>query len=114
MPLQLPEIVSLASAYYGSAVLFAALELDLFTALARAADPTAPALAAELGADPRGLELLLNGAVAVGLLTKSGERFADTIERIGFENAEAQLMGDELLKRKAEILGLHVVGGASC
>ena len=45
---------------------------------------------------------------------KSGERFADTIERIGFENAEAQLMGDELLKRKAEILGLHVVGGASC
>ena len=78
MPLQLPEIVSLASAYYGSAVLFAALELDLFTALARAADPTASALAAELGADPRGLELLLNGAVAVGLLTKSGERFALT------------------------------------
>ncbi|MCI6590068.1 MAG: acetylserotonin O-methyltransferase [Lentisphaeraceae bacterium] len=78
MPLQLPEIVSLASAYYGSAVLFAALELDLFTALARTADPTAPALAAELGADPRGLELLLNGAVAVGLLTKSGERFALT------------------------------------
>ena len=45
---------------------------------------------------------------------KSGERFADTIARIGFENAEAQLLGDELLKRKAEILGLNVVGGASC
>ena len=44
----------------------------------------------------------------------SGERFADTIARIGFENAEAQLLGDELLKRKAEILGLNVVGGASC
>ena len=45
---------------------------------------------------------------------KSGERFADTIERIGFENAEAQLLGDELLQRKKEILGLNVVGGASC
>ena len=44
----------------------------------------------------------------------SGERFADTIERIGFENAQAQLLGDELLQRKAEILGLNVVGGASC
>ena len=44
----------------------------------------------------------------------SGERFADTIARIGFENVEQQLMGDELLKRKAEILGLNVVGGASC
>ena len=43
-----------------------------------------------------------------------GERFADTIERIGFENIEAQLLGDGLMKRKTEILGLNVVGGASC
>ena len=34
-----------------------------------------------------------------------GERFANTIERLGFENVEQQLMGDELLERKAEILG---------
>ena len=45
---------------------------------------------------------------------KSGERFADTIDRIGFENAQEQLLGDGLLKRKTEILGLNVVGGASC
>lgn len=44
----------------------------------------------------------------------SGERFADTINRIGFERAEELLLGDELLKRKNEILGLNVVGGASC
>lgn len=44
----------------------------------------------------------------------SGERFADTIERIGFESVQAQLLGDELLERKKEILGLTVVGGASC
>jgi len=38
----------------------------------------------------------------------SGERFADTINRIGFEKVEAMLLGDELLKRKSEILGLNV------
>ncbi len=47
---------------------------------------------------------------------KTGERFATTIERIGFENVEAQLLGNELLERKQEILDaqLHLVGGATC
>lgn len=44
----------------------------------------------------------------------SGERFADTINRIGFEKAEKMLLSDELLKRKAEILNLNVTGGATC
>lgn len=44
----------------------------------------------------------------------SGERFSDTIARIGFEKAQAMLLSDELLQRKAEILGRIVVGGASC
>jgi dissimilatory sulfite reductase (desulfoviridin) alpha/beta subunit len=35
---------------------------------------------------------------------KPGERFAETIARLGFENVEAQLMGDDLLRRKQEIL----------
>jgi dissimilatory sulfite reductase (desulfoviridin) alpha/beta subunit len=43
-----------------------------------------------------------------------GERFADTIQRVGFEKAEEMILGNELLERKAEILGLKVVGGASC
>lgn len=33
-----------------------------------------------------------------------GERFADTIARIGFDQAEAMLLSDELLNRKEEIL----------
>lgn len=33
-----------------------------------------------------------------------GERFATTIERIGFENVQKQLLGDDLLNRKEEIL----------
>ncbi|MEG1932825.1 MAG: (4Fe-4S)-binding protein [Pygmaiobacter sp.] len=35
----------------------------------------------------------------------AGERFADTIARIGFEEAERQLLSDDLLMRKSEILG---------
>lgn len=47
---------------------------------------------------------------------KTGERFATTIERLGFENVEAQLLGNELLDRKQTILDaqLHLVGGATC
>lgn len=35
---------------------------------------------------------------------KAGERFCQTIDRLGFENVEAQLMSDEILARKDEIL----------
>ena len=35
---------------------------------------------------------------------KDGERFSQTVERIGFENVEAQLFGDEILSRKEQIL----------
>ena len=47
---------------------------------------------------------------------KTGERFADTIARLGFENVEAQLMSQDLLERKQEILDaqLHLTGGATC
>jgi len=47
---------------------------------------------------------------------KTGERFAQTIERIGFENIEGQLLSDEIFARKQEILDakLHLTGGATC
>lgn len=34
----------------------------------------------------------------------AGERFADTINRLGFENVQEQLLGDEILSRKEAIL----------
>ena len=34
----------------------------------------------------------------------AGERFADTISRLGFENVQAQLLSDEILTRKEAIL----------
>lgn len=47
---------------------------------------------------------------------KTGERFAQTIERIGFEKVEAEIISDDILGRKQEILDakLHEVGGATC
>ncbi|HBN55313.1 MAG TPA: (4Fe-4S)-binding protein [Lachnospiraceae bacterium] len=47
---------------------------------------------------------------------KTGERFAQTIDRLGFENVEAQLLSDDILSRKDEILAaeLHLKGGATC
>lgn len=47
---------------------------------------------------------------------KTGERLAQTIDRLGFENVEAQLLSDDILARKDEILAaeLHTKGGATC
>lgn len=46
----------------------------------------------------------------------TGERFADTIARIGFAEVEAQLLSDDLLQRKQENLSAvkHTKGGATC
>ena len=47
---------------------------------------------------------------------KTGERLAQTIDRLGFENVEAQLLSDDILAREDEILAaeLHTKGGATC
>ncbi|MCM0650680.1 4Fe-4S binding protein [Clostridium swellfunianum] len=47
---------------------------------------------------------------------KTGERLSQTIERLGFENVQAQLLSNDILERKQEILDakLHIVGGATC
>ena len=49
-------------------------------------------------------------------LGKALSGFAKTIERLGFENVEAQLLGNELLERRQQILDaeLHMTGGATC
>lgn len=47
---------------------------------------------------------------------QTGERFADTINRLGFDYVEKELLSDDILARKQEILDaqLHLVGGATC
>ena len=47
---------------------------------------------------------------------KTGERFGDMIDRLGFEHIESEILSNEILDRKDEILkaDLHLVGGATC
>ena len=72
-------IVGLASAFYGSSVLFAALETDVFTAIRREGGcVSAACLSGKTGLDGRGLRLLLDACVAVGLLSKEGDCYANT------------------------------------
>ncbi len=46
----------------------------------------------------------------------TGERFADTVARIGFEEVQRQLLVDDLLARKQENIAAqkHLKGGATC
>lgn len=77
--LDVQDIVRLASAFYGSSVLFAALGRGVFKAiedLGGEADLGAVARATK--SSPRGLRLLLDAAVATGLLRKSGGLYANT------------------------------------
>lgn len=47
---------------------------------------------------------------------QTGERLAQTIKRIGFDSFEKELLSNDILERKQEILAakLHLVGGATC
>ena len=70
------EIVDLASAYYGSAVLFAAIDRGVFAAVEKSgafAD-----VVKATGGSERGMRLLLDACVAEGLLEKNGETYSNT------------------------------------
>ncbi len=66
-----------ACSYWQSKILLTALRLDLFTVLADQ-DLSAIVLAARLGAAERGLAVLLDALVALGLLTKQDHCYANT------------------------------------
>ena len=78
------EIVDLASAYYGSAVLFAAIDRGVFAAIEKLGAPLSTStsnldlIAAACGCDTRGMRLLLDACVAEGLLEKNGETYCNT------------------------------------
>jgi predicted O-methyltransferase YrrM len=61
--------------YRAAAVLFAAQRVGVFAALAEG-PWSAGELAARLGADRRGMRILLDACAALGLLDKEGERYA--------------------------------------
>jgi hypothetical protein len=68
------SILSFARDYQGAAVLVAAAELDVFSALVRG-NNTAPELARTLNCDSRGMTVLLDALTALGLLEKQDDRY---------------------------------------
>ena len=70
-------LMQLGLAYRSSAVLFAALDVDVFSGLA-GGPKTAAELAATTGAHAPSLQLLLEACANEGLLARDGERFANT------------------------------------
>ncbi len=74
-PWTVEEILALGRSYQGAAVLGAAAELDLFSALS-SAPQAVPDLARQLQCDQRALTTLLDALVALRLLEKSGGKYA--------------------------------------
>jgi ubiquinone/menaquinone biosynthesis C-methylase UbiE len=89
--MKLPSFEQLAQTARGfqeSRVLLTAIELDLFAAVGE--DASAAEVAERAGTDPRATEMLLNALVALGALTKTGDRFRNTLTSPG--NQWAALM----------------------
>jgi ubiquinone/menaquinone biosynthesis C-methylase UbiE len=74
------RIMDLASAFYGSSILFAASDLGIFACLAKLQQAACDEVAAALSLDQRGARLLLDGCVALGLITKEGALYRNTPE----------------------------------
>jgi len=69
----------ISKAFWESAALMSAVELDVFTAIAGGAD-TIPTLAAAVGIEPLNAERLLVVLTAMDLLSRSDERFANAAD----------------------------------
>jgi SAM-dependent methyltransferase len=74
---QRQRLMEMARGYRAAQILLACVELEVFEAIAAGAHGTAE-VATAIQADARGAELLLNAAVAIGLLEKRDNRFFNT------------------------------------
>jgi SAM-dependent methyltransferase len=92
-PLSPAPIMELATAFQRSRPLLTAFELELFTALASEAR-TSDEVAAEIGAEPRATDRLMNALVALELLEKENGRFRNS-----------PLAGKYLVKGRPDYLG---------
>lgn len=75
--MELQQLLQLASSYWSTATLHAGVKLDVFTKLATETQ-TAEELANIMGADHRGLSMLLRGLTALGLLNYASGAFSCT------------------------------------
>jgi precorrin-6B methylase 2 len=99
--LSLAEIFQLGY-YWETKILLTAVRLDLFSALGEK-ERTLAEVAQQVGADTRALELLLNALVAMKVLVKEGQGFANTgMARNHLVKSAPNYIGHLLLLQDAE------------
>jgi SAM-dependent methyltransferase len=99
--LSLAEVFQLGY-YWETKILLTAVKLDLFSAVGEKGR-TAAETAERIGADAQALELLMNALVAIGLLTKEDDRFANTpIAQTYLVKSDPKFVGHLLLLHDAE------------
>ena len=76
-------IIDLAVAFWGSKTLLSAVELGLFTELAQG-PLDRDTLAVRLHLHPRAARDFLDALVALGMLARTGETYANTLETAAF------------------------------
>ncbi len=74
------KIMQMANAFHESCVLFAALDLDIFSLLEEFGQADAGQIADASHASPRGIRLLLDGCAAIGLVKKDARDFYSNTE----------------------------------
>lgn len=91
--MELSQLLQLSSSYWNTATLHAGVKLDIFSRLSDGAQ-TAEQLAQAMGADQRGLGMLLQGLTALGLLQHDPCGFACTeFSRTWLTRQSPQYMG---------------------
>lgn len=99
--LSLAEVFQLGY-YWETKILLTAVKLDLFSAVGERGRAASEA-AERIGADTHALELLMNALVAIGLLTKEGDRFANApIAQTYLVKSDPKFVGHLLLLHDAE------------
>lgn len=78
-PLNPEKILQTGLAFWASKVLLSAIELDVFTTLSRGPEPY-ESLRGRLKLHPRSAHDFLDSLVALGFLTRTGDRYANTPE----------------------------------
>jgi len=78
------KIVDMASSFYDSCALFTASDLGIFARLSECKSADAGTLAGMCGLNHRGMTLLLDACVALGLLNKTGDKYSNTPESAFF------------------------------
>ncbi|MFO7821808.1 MAG: methyltransferase [Lentisphaeria bacterium] len=78
------RIISMASAFYESQVLFTASDMGIFAILAELDSAAAETIADRAGLEPRGARLLLDACVSLELLQKEGDKYLNTAESAMF------------------------------